>query len=173
MGPDAAAELRERSPSDDVAPQPRRSRRVVRLWAGAVACACAAILAVAASLRPNACGFGTHQQLGFAPCGMILLTGYPCPTCGMTTAFAHTVRGRVGQALWAQPSGCLLALATMATLVASLATAATGRSPAVRWPVITPYRLVTLLVVVLLGGWVFKIAAGIASGTLPVHGVVF
>src|ERR1700739_4433028 len=37
----------------------------------------------------------THTQLGLAPCNFVLLTGKPCPSCGMTTSFALLVRGDV------------------------------------------------------------------------------
>ena len=34
----------------------------------------------------------THRQLGLPPCTFYLLTGVPCPSCGMTTSFALLVR---------------------------------------------------------------------------------
>ena len=51
-----------------------------------------AVIALAATLSPDPSGHGTHQQLGLPPCGFIYVTGYPCPGCGLTTAFAHMVR---------------------------------------------------------------------------------
>ena len=43
---------------------------------------------------------------------MVVVWGLPCPTCGMTTAFAHTVRGRWLAAARAQPAGFVAAIAT-------------------------------------------------------------
>ena len=65
-------------------------------------------LVVAALLEPSPSGFGTHTQLGLPPCGFLLLTGSPCPGCGLTTAFAHAIRGSWGLALSANPLGLAL-----------------------------------------------------------------
>jgi hypothetical protein len=70
----------------------------------------AAPLALALALRPNPAGQGTHTQLGIPPCGIYAATGIPCPSCGMTTAFAHAVRGQLFSALHVQPMGAVLAL---------------------------------------------------------------
>lgn len=68
----------------------------------------AAVLLVAAMLEPDARGYGTHAQLGLPPCGFLLLTGAPCPGCGLTTAFAHAIRGDWMLAANANPFGLLL-----------------------------------------------------------------
>ena len=66
------------------------------------------ILFVAAVLEPDPRGYGTHAQLGLPPCGFLSLTGAPCPGCGLTTAFAHAVRGELAFAADANPFGLLL-----------------------------------------------------------------
>ncbi len=55
---------------------------------------------------------GTHQQapLGLPPCTFHEKTGYPCPSCGMTTSFALLVRGDVKNSLRANAVGTLLAV---------------------------------------------------------------
>jgi hypothetical protein len=126
-----------------------------------------ALLAVAVALPPDPRGFGTHMRLGTGPCGVLIVTGYPCPTCGMTTAFAHVVRGEWWRAFLVQPAGFVLALGTLALTVVSAATLARGRWPRVRLPFVTPYRAFLALLVLLLGGWAFKIVVGLAEGTLP------
>ena len=65
---------------------------------------------VAMWLRPDERGFGTHAQLGFLePCGFMAWSGLPCPSCGMTTAWAHLVRGEWLLAWRANAFGCGLA----------------------------------------------------------------
>lgn len=62
-------------------------------------------------LEPSQSGFGTHRQLGFPACGFLTVTGYPCPSCGVTTAFAYGIQGNWLDALKAQPFGLVLFLA--------------------------------------------------------------
>lgn len=130
---------------------------------------CLGILGLAAYLRPDPRGWGTHAQLGTGPCGMLIMTGYPCPTCGMTTAFAHFVRGQWLRAAWVQPAGFVFALGTAALAVGCVWTLVRGRWPAVRLPWLTPYRLFAGLLALLLGGWAFKIVVGLITGTVPYH----
>lgn len=145
-----------------------RRSRAVRLPAAVLFLSCGAILAVAVYLKPDPHGMGTHQQLGLAPCGMVIMTGYPCPTCGMTTAFAHTVRGQFFEALRSQAGGFALALLTIAVAVGALWALLSGRPPRIAWHVITPYRLLLAMLLILLGGWFVKIAIGWFDGSIPV-----
>lgn len=151
--------------------QPRNAAgRACRLYAALVLLGCAAVLGVAAWLEPAPRGYGTHRQLGFGKCGMLVTTGLPCPTCGMTTAFAYTVRGRLISAFMAQPAGLLLALGTIACAGGAGWVVLTGRVPRVPLPIVTPYRLFLGLLVVLIGSWVFKIVIGLLNGSLPDRG---
>ena len=95
-----------------------------------------AILVTAGRLRPDGRGFGTHEQLGLPACQFHTLTGVLCPHCGMTTSFAHTVRGNIPQAVKANPCGPPLVL-ILATVVLpwSLGAVVFGRSLVVREPV--------------------------------------
>ncbi len=79
----------------------------------AVLCISSLVLAVARLLQPAANGVGTHQQLGLPPCYFLLYTGIPCPACGLTTSFAHTVRFHFYEAFITQPFGFIACLATM------------------------------------------------------------
>jgi hypothetical protein len=97
-----------------------------RIGAGVIAGLCLTLLAVAAALSPDAAGHGTHEQLGLPPCGWLLATGYPCPTCGMTTAFAAAAEGDLLTSLVTQPVGALLAVATAATFWIALHVAVFG-----------------------------------------------
>ena len=73
-----------------------------------------AVMITAAMLTPNPLGHGTHTQLGLPPCGFLVFTGYPCPGCGLTTAFAYMIRLNVLGAWNANPFGIALFLATAA-----------------------------------------------------------
>lgn len=142
-----------------------------RLVALVVLAGTGGVLAVAVYLRPDARGYGTHQQLGAGPCGMLVTTGLPCPTCGMTTAFAYTVRGQWLSALRAQPGGFVLCLGTVAAALVALVSLVRGR-----WPAWDPGRisnawLIGILLTVLIGGWAFKLVYGLATGALPVERV--
>ncbi len=74
------------------------------------------VLTMARWLSPAPNGWGTHQQLGLPPCFFHQMTGIPCPTCGMTTSFAHTVRLHFYEAFITQPFGLLACLITMALI---------------------------------------------------------
>jgi len=103
------------------------SNRCARRILGAViAVGCGVILGLAAWMTPAADGHGTHKQLNLPPCGWILAADIPCPTCGMTTAFAHAADGNLLQSMLTQPLGAVLALATAMGLFISSYVAMTG-----------------------------------------------
>jgi hypothetical protein len=99
------------------APAERREDRATPLeyaaW-GILALGAWAVLAVAAWLRPDARGYGTHQQLGLPPCQFELGTGVPCPGCGLTTSFALMAHGHVVRAFGAHLMGPVLFAMTLA-----------------------------------------------------------
>jgi len=139
----------------------------MRVIAGAVGMACTGILLLAAYLSPDPRGLGTHEPLGIGPCLIPITTGYPCPTCGMTTAFAYAVRGRWISSFDAQPAG--LILATVITLVGILGMlgAIRGRTWRPDPSVLSTNRLAVMAVAVCLLGWSYKVASGRLAGTLP------
>lgn len=65
--------------------------------------------AVAGRLKPDPRGFGTHEALGLPACTFRQIAGVPCPSCGMTTSFAHFVRGELITAGRVNAAGLLLA----------------------------------------------------------------
>src|SRR3954465_7753926 len=97
-----------------------------RFVAAVVMLGCAAILGLAAWLTPSPNGLGTHSQLNLPPCGWIVMMDMPCPTCGMTTAFAHAAHGDLWASFLAQPMGCVLAIVTAMMFWVSLYITATG-----------------------------------------------
>src|SRR2546423_15540192 len=64
----------------------------------------AAVLGLARWLEPDPRGYGTHTQLGLAPCAFAQVTGERCPACGATTAFAWVVPGPLARTWRAQPA---------------------------------------------------------------------
>lgn len=87
-----------------------------RLWSLAIS---GAIVAIGLALTPSQSGFGTHRELGFAPCSVLSATGRPCPTCGMTTSVSATLRGDFALAFRAHPLGIALALGSIAAFLMS------------------------------------------------------
>jgi hypothetical protein len=55
---------------------------------------------------------GTHQAwpMSMPPCNFKVVTGLPCPACGMTTSFALLVRGDIVNSLRANAVGTLIAI---------------------------------------------------------------
>lgn len=84
-------------------------RRFGRATLLGMAAALVVVFVVALRLSPDPRGYGTHQQLGLAPCVFQMMSGYPCPACGMTTCFTYFVRGEFRQAARANPAGMVLA----------------------------------------------------------------
>lgn len=60
-------------------------------------------------LRPDARGYGTHEQLGLEACSWPAVYGVPCPTCGCSTAACLLVHGRILAAFATQPFGAAFA----------------------------------------------------------------
>lgn len=128
-----------------------------RAAGAAVAAAAALVLGVAAWLEPSPTGLGTHTQAGFPSCPWVVFMDLPCPTCGMTTAFAHAAEGRLVSSFLAQPFGCLLAVATAAAFLLGAWVAWSGSSaPALlmRYP---GRRFPWMVVAAVLAAWVYKI----------------
>lgn len=106
----------------------RFTRAVLLVMAGMFA----AVFVVAATLRPyeddgSARMMATHMQLGLPSCEFVQSFGKPCPSCGMTTSFAHLVRGNVGSAAKANWVGALLAVYWFLLIPWAVVSAVRGR----------------------------------------------
>ena len=128
-----------------------------RVVAAFVAAGCIALLSVAAWVTPSPEGLGTHNQLVHLPCTFVYATGLPCPTCGMTTAYAHFVRGQWLSAFKAQPLGLLLALATVVAAVMAVSVVITGKTWLPNWYRINPLHVILTMVGLIAASWAFKI----------------
>jgi hypothetical protein len=128
-----------------------------RVYAAGVLGVVIAVFVVAARVHPDGYSMGSHQQLGLPPCAFVLMTGLPCPTCGMTTAYAYTIRGRVGSALHAQAAGFVLALGTLAAGGFAAWAVVSGRRPSVNWYRLDPLKLVWIGTGLFVAAWAVKI----------------
>ena len=90
-----------------VTPPTRVFGRNDQIQYGAVLLLASVTLGLSRYLQPSTRGFGTHQQLGLPPCTFLLLTGIPCPSCGLTTSFAHAAHLHFLNSFLAQPFGLL------------------------------------------------------------------
>ena len=127
-----------------------RMTRAVRGGLLAVAGVIAGIFAIAFWLNPydaegNPRRMATHTQLGMPPCNFVLLTGKPCPACGMTTSFSLLVRGDVSASMRANWAGTLLAGLWALTMVWAVAGGIVGR------PLFIPHGKGELILTVVVG----------------------
>jgi hypothetical protein len=122
----------------NVSRRPRRARLhlLVRASLVAVALLLIGIFAIAIALDPYKDGklwlSETHRQLGLPPCTFKAVTGYPCPSCGMSSSFALAVRGDLWHSAEANFVGTLLAIAGLIFIPWAVASAIKGRLLGVR-----------------------------------------
>lgn len=95
----------------------------------------------------------THRQLGLPPCSFKELTGYPCPSCGMTTSFALLLHGDIWNSARANFAGTALATLGLAFIPWALACAAGGRVVWLGSFDMTLFRLCITFLVLLFGRW--------------------
>ena len=117
----------------------------------------AGILGLAAFLQPSSTGLGTHSQLALPACGWITLLDVPCPTCGMTTAFAHAADGHLPAAFAVQPAGALLAVAIAVALLVGAYVAATGSRVAALFGSLWGRRSAWALGIGFPAAWIYKV----------------
>lgn len=121
----------EQTTDPDVLVRPR-SAWLVRTALVAIAVLLAVVFVIATQVRPfddegNPLRSASHQTIGLPPCNFKVWTGMPCPSCGMTTSFAHLVRGNVWYSLRSNWVGTGLAVFCAALVPWCLASAARGR----------------------------------------------
>jgi hypothetical protein len=148
---------------------------VLRVWVrGAllgVALGLGAVFVTACCLNPyNEDGtprrMETHRQLNLPPCSFKVATGFPCPSCGMTTSFALLMHGDPINSLRANAVGTLLAVFGLVVLPWSVASAVLHRPLFLR----SLERAFTVVILTFLGlmilRWVIVLVVGWWSGTL-------
>lgn len=134
--------------------------RHLRWLLGLTAAALAMGLAAARWVEPDRRGFGTHERMGLAPCTFRIVFNRPCPSCGMTTAWARAARGQLGRALRANAGGALLAVAAILAVPWLAVSAALGRwalrPPPGHWIAIGT----SLAGIVVLTQWLVRLTSG-------------
>jgi Protein of unknown function (DUF2752) len=98
-----------------------------------------------------------NRPLPFDVCLFKRLTGIPCPTCGLTRALCHALRGDWGVSFDYHPAGILLAAGLIGWMLWSAADAARGR----RFAEAARGRLCTSMIgagiVVSIAAWVVRL----------------
>ncbi len=140
---------------------------VWRLRGAVVLALAVAAMVVAGMLRPDLRGVGTHEQLSLPVCSFAARTGWPCPTCGLTTSLAAMAHGNVGLAFRAQPFGVVVFMVLVAAALAG------GVELLSAWPILGRVRPRLWWVAAAVGGvllgWVVKLAVGWGTGELPIR----
>ena len=148
-------------------PTPARPALSRRLVAAAWLAPCVALLATSAWLTPRSAGYGTAAQLNLPDCSALVTSGYPCPTCGMTTSMAAMAEGRVGLAWRSHPFGIALFIAVAAWAVAAAWQLISGRAVLDRAKLRWWYILVAIAGC--LAGWGVMLLSGAIRGTWPIQ----
>lgn len=136
---------------------PARATVGNRLVALAIAAVALVVLVIASQLTPSPTGMGTHEALGLNQCEFVVRTGLPCPSCGMTTSFAHFANGNWPASGYTQPMGFALAVLACTAVWGGAYVAISGR-PA--WRVVRAVpgtTIVVSLLVLVVAAWAWKI----------------
>jgi len=136
---------------------PLRAGLGERVAGGFVASAALTVLGIAAWLQPSEAGHGTHTKLGLPTCTWTVWFDKPCPTCGMTTAFATAGEGRWIDSFVTQPAGMLLSVATAAAFWLGAHTLVTGSRLGDLLAFATRPRPVAFMIAGFLAAWGYKL----------------
>jgi hypothetical protein len=129
------------------------------LWWGVTGAVALSVLVTARWLEPDPTGVGTHVQLGLPPCAFLYFTKLPCPTCGLTTSFAHMARLQVTQAFQAHWLGPPLFALTAVTVALCAWGCAAGMTIANAIERLRLARLVAIIAAAAVIVWVVRLGA--------------
>lgn len=108
-------------------------------------------------MDPDPRGFGTHEQLGLAPCRTMDWIGIPCPGCGVTTSVSLFWHGELWASFVNQPFGCLLAALVPLLAVGAIIAHFQGRDLYASALSVPIGRVILSLASLMLAAWVYKI----------------
>jgi hypothetical protein len=109
----------------------------------------------------------THQQLGLPPCSFVLVTGVPCPACGMTTSFSLLAHADLPGSLQANWVGTLLAGFCLLVIPWAAASVVRGRVLFIRSLEKAIIGVLVTLLVLMFLRWGLVVAIGWYTGTMP------
>ncbi len=139
-----------------------------RLRGLAVFVGCVMVLAIARGLSPSKWGYGTHRQLGLPACSMLVETGWPCPTCGLTTSVSALADGRLWLGIRANTFGLVIFIALILGVISGAVEAffgwdvlAKAARPGAWWFLIAAIGVFV--------SWVVNLIVGFSTGQLPIH----
>jgi hypothetical protein len=119
----------------------------------------AAVLATARAITPSPSGLGSHLSLGLPPCAFLAWSALPCPTCGLTTAFAFAARLELARSLHAHPLGLPLFALALLMVPYALYAIARGHSLGAALARGQADRVALWLAIALLASWVARVVA--------------
>jgi len=117
------------------------------------------LLAAAAWLKPNPAGLGTHTQLGLPGCTMYTLVGIRCPGCGMTTSWAHMMKGDLTSALRTNVGGVLLCFLAAGVFPCLIWMSIQGRPFKGRWFSHVAIGVLMIAIGISIVEWLIRLAA--------------
>ncbi len=118
----------------------------------------ACLLMIAAWLKPDPAGMGTHTQLGLPGCSMFTFLGIRCPGCGMTTSWAYVMNGNLESAIRANLGGVLLCFIAVVASPLLLCIAFRGKPISNGW--VAPLTIISLVAAIVISfiEWLFRLA---------------
>jgi hypothetical protein len=134
-------------------------RHRVRLWSAFLLLLFVPMLGIGLYLNPSPAGLATHTQLGLPPCGFYTEYGWPCPTCGYTTAVSHVAHGQWLTAIATQPGGAMVGFLAVACVILGTVGLTTGKwyGPSFFWFAWNRWRILIWTLIVILVAWGYKI----------------
>jgi Protein of unknown function (DUF2752) len=124
----------------------------LRRWRATRAAAVAFGLLAARIVNPD-------RPLPFDVCAFKVLTGIPCPTCGLTRSLCHALRGEWSASLGYHPAGIALALALIGWTIWSAAEAGRGELVADRVRRQLSSAMLTSGIAISVGVWLARLTA--------------
>lgn len=116
------------------------------------------LLGVAAFLTPDARGHSTHQQLGLPGCSLLSMFGIRCPGCGMTTSWAHCLRGDVESAFYSNAGGTVLCLVSLVCAPMLVGLAMRGRGTRGAWFSMASISAFLIAILIAMIEWLIRLA---------------
>ena len=143
----------------------------LRLKAALVLAFVATLLTTAIYLNPAKLEDPYHSSYSFLkPCGILISTGYPCPTCYMTRSFSHMMHARPDKAFLAQPFGAILSLMVIYLGYGAIHVLYTGKPWTPFWSKLSFKWIIIIFLAAFVSGWIFKLLYGtFITHEFPLH----